>query len=91
MVLTEIKNDEIRLQCKKPIKLNYEIKDGKFFYDDTKLDIYLCSDSEEELYKEFCDFIICDYFSFVKDTETPMTESAKEYGKLLQELFIEIY
>lgn len=45
MVLTEIKNNELRLKCKRPIMLNYEIKDNKFFYDNTELDIYLCSDN----------------------------------------------
>ena len=90
MVLTEISGDGIRLKCKKPITLNYIIKDNKLFFDDDKLDIYLCSNSEKELYDEFCEFIICDYISFIKDKETPMTKSAKEYSKLLQDMFIEI-
>lgn len=90
MVLTEIKNNELKLKCKRPIMLNYEIKDNKFFYDNTELDIYLCSDSESELYDEFCECILCDYLLFVKDKETPMTNSAREYGKLLQDMFIEI-
>lgn len=90
MVLTEIKNDEVKLKCKKPMTLNYEIKDNKFFYDNDELDIYICSDNESELYDEFCECIICDYLIFVKDKKTPMTDSAKKYGKLLQDLFIEI-
>ena len=88
IIINEIKGDGIILKCNKPMLLNYNIENGYLIFDDEVLDIYLCCKNEQELFDEFCEFIISDYFTFVKDEI--LTDKAKEYRKILQSKFTEI-
>ena len=90
IIITEIKGDEIILKCNKPMLLNYNIENGYLIFDDEVLDIYLCCKNEQELFDEFCEFIISDYFTFVKEDDELLTDKAKEYRKILQSKFTEI-
>lgn len=90
IVITKIEGDEIVLQCNKPLLLNYIIKDDYLIFDDDILDIHLCCKNEQELFDEFCEFVICDYFAFVKADDELLTDKAKEFCKILQSKFTEV-
>lgn len=89
-VITEIQGDGIILQCNKPLLLTYIIKDNYLIFDDDILDIHLCCKNEQELFDEFCEFVICDYFAFVKTDDELLTDKAKEFCKILQSKFTEV-
>lgn len=90
IVITKIEGDGIVLQCNKPLLLNYIIKDNYLIFDDDILDIHLCCKNEQELFDEFCEFVICDYFAFVKTDDELLTDKAKEFCKILQSKFTEV-
>lgn len=90
IIITEIQGDGIILQCDKPMLLNYIVKDDYLIFDDEILDIHLCCKNEQELFDEFCEFVICDYFAFVKADDDLLTDKAKEYRKILQSKFTEV-
>lgn len=90
IIITEIQGDGITLQCDKPMLLNYIVKDKYLIFNDEILDIHLCCKTEQELFDEFCEFVICDYFAFVKADDDLLTDKAKEYRKILQSKFTEV-